>query len=706
MVFNRINVFRILFICVLSLIFTILLIYNNKPVETSLVKSILPGNIAKNTKIIPVLENSSSIIKIVFESDDSNKLSELKNMFMDDVEFEGFTVPEYNFAAMLDKYNQTPSNFISPKTRKLLCGKKYDLVYEQGLERLYNPIGISITEINRDPFMLLNDFLLQNNIANPNNFSDGKYYDTATIKIDSDSDWTNKNIAKLVKAKNKYSKNGNKIYLAGTPIHTYYTAIASSISINIICTLITILIIFLTYFYFKKFRLLIPIALSIAFGFLAGFSATKALYPNFHIITFLFGTTLIGIGIDYSYHYIFRDNSNKNFLKNLTMSLLSTVTAFSLLYLLKIDILSQIASFTITGLTAIHLFIVILYPAIDFPKDFKLFNPCLSKKVKIILSAVMSLVILTGLFKVKFNDSLTALYVPNKNLMTAEALFNKIANRDMQKSTIISVKGNSFQELLETEEKITTLFDEKGINYICISKFIPSIKRQEENYNLAKGLYINKLDKYNDILSIKQINELKSEPFIKNEFDINNFSTFQDLMLDDNTSLIISFSNNLPKINSENAEIIDFQTTVSNYLKTYRIKLLKIIPVIYLVLYFVLLLSYGFKQSVKMFAPIILSTIFVISFVSLLGTELNLFTILGLILILGFTTDYSIFSKNSSKSSLSAVFLACITTTLSFALLIFTTFKLISMLALTTSLGILSNYLFIKMLMKDDESVV
>ncbi len=706
MVFSRINVFRILFISVLSLIFIIMAVKNNKPFETSLIKSILPENITEKTKMVSVLDNSSSLIKIVFESDNSDKLSELKKSFMEELNSDGFAISNHNYAPLLDWYSQTPSNFLSSKTRKLLSDKKYDLVYEQGLERLYNPVGISVVEITKDPFLLLTDFLMQNNLGNGNNYFDGKYYDTERIKIDSNADWANHKISDLIKIRNKYSENGNKVYLAGTPIHTYYTTVASTISINIICVLITFLIIFLTYFYFKKFKLLIPIVLSIAFGFLAGFAITKSIYLNFHLITFLFGTTLIGIGIDYSYHYIFRDDSDKSFLKNLTMSLLSTVISFSLLYILKIDILSQTATFTIAGLTGIYLFIVILYPVINFPKEFKTFDPNFNKKTKITLSVIIIAVISVGLFRVKFDDSLLSLYVPGKKLVTAETLFNKASKHDIKNSAVIAVRGNTLKELTEEEEKVTDLLDEKDINYICVSKFIPSEKRQRENYDLTKELYKNELNKYDGILSAKQINKLKKEDFLYSNFDIRNLPDFKDLMPDNNTSLIISFSNDLPKIESANVEVIDFQTTVSDYLRTYRVNLLKILPLIYLVLYFVLLFSYGIKKSVKMFLPIILSAVFVLSFISMIGIKLNLFTVLGLLLVLGFTTDYSIFSGSKSKNSSSAVFLACLTTALSFALLIFTTFKLISMLALTTSLGILSSYIFIKILPKDKENVV
>ena len=696
MVFNRISIIKIIFILFLTILFSALLFTNKNKVETNLAKSILPKNIIENSQIINISEKQSKAIRVVFESDDENQVKELKQKFLEEINKDSFVVTNPDFIKLIDFYAKSPDCFLSDKTRELLLNQDYDKVYRQGLERLYNPTGIPIIEVAKDPFFLLTDFLFSNNIAGKNNYIDGKYYDTEIIKLRPDIENLDKDIAALVKLKNKLSVNGNKIYLGGTPVHTYYTALASNISINIICILITFIIIFLTYRYFRNLKILLPIALSISFGFLAGFAVSKAIYTNFHIITFLFGTTLIGIGIDYSYHYIFAEKLDKNFVKDLTLSLLSTIMGFSLLYLLKIDVLSQIATFTNTGLIAIYLFILILYPCINFPKPVRLFKIKFNKKIKAGILIFILIVIITGLLRIHFDDSLSSLYTPSRELLKAEQLFNKVSNQNAAQTSIIAVKGNSLQNILEEEEKVCSTLGKNNIEYISLSKFIPSIKRQKENAELINILYQKELKNYSEILSKSQINELintKSQP---QELNINEYPFFEDLIIGNTASLIISFSNKLPEINSQNIEITDFQRTVSNYLRLYRIGFLKILPAIYLLLYLILVLSYGFKTSVKMFLPLVISSAFVIAFVSLIGVKLNLFNLLGLLLALGFTIDYSIFGRKNLLKSETAIFLACITTALSFFLLSFTTFKLISTLALTTALGTFFNYILIK----------
>ena len=695
MVFNRITVLRIFFITILTAIFLILLLRNFGGIETNLAKSILPENIVKNSRIIDVADMQSKSVKVIFESDDENSLEELKQNFVDEVDKKNFLPANLDFLRLLDWYSNSPVNFISPQTRALLLEKNYNAVYEQSLARLYNPAGIPLVEVSKDPFLLLTDFLLSNNLGSKNYYIDGKYYDSEIFKLNAAQDMQSPAIVNLIKLKNKYSDGKNNIYLAGTPVHTYQTSISSSVSINIICFLITILIIFLTYYYFRSFKILLPIALSIAFGFLAGFAISKTIFSTFHIITFLFGTTLIGIGIDYSYHYIFSENFDKSFVKDLTLSLLSTMMAFSLLYFLKIDILNQIATFTNAGLAAIYIFILTIYPCIKFPKSVRFFKFQFNKKIKISVIIFVIFSIITGLLKVNFDDSLTSLYTPAKNLLKAEKLFNKISNLEGGKSVILAVKGESLQKILENEESVTSLLDKKGINYLCISKFIPSIKRQEENETLTKLLYENNLKDYKGILSDKQINLLINEVYKPQGIEIEDFSFFKDLLLNNNTSIIISFSDFIPEVN-KNIEIVDFQGTVSKYLREYRIGFLKILPVIYFLLYFILVLSYGYKQALKMFLPLLISSVFVIAFVSLMGIDLNLFNLLGLLLALGFTVDYSIFGRKNLVKNETAIFLACITTALSFLLLSFTTFKLISTLALTTSLGVIFNYILIK----------
>lgn len=701
MVFNKLNVFKIFLIIILAVLFSVLLIKNQKPIETNLAKSILPKEIVNSTKILQIMDKPSKTIKVVFESEDEDELQKIKQSFIELIDSKTFEVQSYDYTKLLDYYTENPINFLSAETRKLLLQQDYNLVYEQALARLYNPTGVMLVELEKDPYLLLTDYLLSNNINSEKKYFDGKYYDSQILKMNSDEKEINKKLAGLVRLKSELSTKSSKIYLAGVPIHTYYTTLVSTISINLICVLITFFIVFLTYFFFRNLKLLLPIALSICFGLLAGFSISRLLFENFHIITFLFGTTLIGIGIDYSYHYIFSSSKDKEFFKDLNVSLLSTIFAFALLLVLKIEILSQIAVFTIVGLLAIYIFIVLIYPCLNFTAATKFVSIQFGNKTKIIILCSVTTLALVGLLMVKFDDSLAALYKPACNVLKAEILFNKINNQFASKAVAITVKGKNFANILEKEEKITSILDENNITYISISKFIPSEKRQKENHALVKKMYANGLVKYSGILSPMQIEKNIEKKFSYKDFNVDN--SFSDLMLDNETFVIMAFSDNLPQFEEKDVEIVNFQKTISDYLEYYRVIFIKILPAIYAIIFLLLFKFYGLKKSVRMFLPILISSVFVLSFISLLGIKLNLFNMLGILLALGFTIDYSIFAQNKTKETETAIFLACITTAASFFLLSFTGFRLISLLALTLWLGIVFNYVLIKVFTVKDE---
>ena len=94
-----------------------------------------------------------------------------------------------------------------------------------------------------------------------------------------------------------------------------------------------------------------------------------------------------------------------------------------------------------------------------------------------------------------------------------------------------------------------------------------------------------------------------------------------------------------------------------------------------------------------MVLPQIIACFFAIGAGMLLCKELNLFSILALFLILGFTIDYSIFRASASEKSETAVFISCITTSFSFFALSFTSFKLISSLSIILFMGIIMSYI-------------
>ena len=690
----RIAVFFLIFILLFAAGFL-----HKGSIETNLLKTLLPQQVIDSTDIVPILNKSSALLKVVFESDNPSNLEELKQSFVKQIDSDYFEIKKQDISKLLDKYLSQPTNFLSDKTKQLLKDKRYDDVYTKSLENLYNPTGIQLTSLDKDPYLLVDDFIMSNRrISNNIDYFDGKYYDFLSLKIKNDDalspDLSNKKIGQLIKTQKKLSDKHSKIYLAGTPIHSYYTSIRSVFDINIICILSTIIIVFLTYKYFKNLKLLLAISLSIIFGMLTGFVATKLWFNSFQVITMVFSTTLIGIGIDYSYHYFFADKINKNFVKSLSFSLLTTIVPFMLLYFTGIELLEQVAVFTIFGLIGIYLTVLFIYPCFDSYKPVNTYKPIYKLyKAALILLVILSLM---GFIRFKFNDSLTALYSPSKSISKAEMLYSKVSGEDT-KAQIITVKGRNLNDITGTEENVTKELDNNSIDYIALSKIFPSEHKQKENFILVKELYNNNLDKYSEILSPGQIDNLKNTKFIPVEFDT---IYLNDFMLDSNTSMIIVFDNQELNITEKNATVINLQSDIKTYMKHYRHLLLAILPIVILLLYVLLTCLYDYKKAVKILIPSLTGIILSILITTLICGELNLFSVITIFLILGFTIDYSIFRINAEEGTESAIFISCVTTSFSFLLLGLCGFKMLSSMAWVLFFGILTSYLTGYLLLK------
>ena len=654
------------------ILFSILLIgglflTKNGNVETNLLKTILPPNIAQ--EIIPIADKSASVIKVVFETDEN--LEGIKNEFENKLDKNYFEIYKPNNSELLNKYLSNPTNFLSDNTRKLIQLKKYNEVYEEGLKRLYSPVQIS--QIDKDPYLVLDDFL--NSLGNNSEiYFDGKYYDFLQVKfINFDSlspNLSNEKIAEIIKLQKELSQNNSKIYLGGNPIHSYYTSQKSMLTINIICVISLILIIFLTYYYFRNIKNLLPIILSIIFGILSGYIATKLWFKDFQILTLVFSTTIIGIGIDYSYHYIFAEEINKNFIKNLSISLITTLVPFALFYITGIELLKQISIFMLFGLSAIYIFVLLFYPCFNLSRPVK----TLEFNYQTLILIPLCLLAAIGFTRFKFNDTLTSMYSPPKHLQYAESLYEKSSDQNYKKMLII--KGDNLEDILEKEEKVTQNLS----NYICLSKFVPSKSKQKENFDLIKDLYKNNLYNYSNILTQNQIENLKNLNFEPVDFKLTTF--LNNFILNPNTSIIFT---------SDNIQAIDIQSDISKYLKSYRKILLNIFPLVLIIIFLILLTQFGIKKGLKILTPSIIGIFVSIGIVSLIYGEINLFSIISIYLVLGFTMDYAIF-RNSPQNE-DAILVSCLTTSLSFLLLALSNFKLLSTMSLILFFGIVSAYL-------------
>lgn len=723
-----VKIFRILFVLILVTL-GVLVLFKPAHTETNILKAIFSSK--SDNLLVDLSSRFSAKINIIVESNDFEKAEEVSKTVYAKIDKTKMKSSDANITEIIEEYEKYHNNLLSNQTRKYLINKQYDKVEENAYEALYNPVIPPVGSIEDDPFLLLTDFVmnLNENSQAPSSFTpiqqNDKFYSLVMLDVDKELALSptvlNKEVKKLVDIQKEFSKNGTKVYLTGAPIHSYFASSHSIFEINLICILSTLFVIGLVFWYFGSLSPLIPIGLSIGLGIYAGYCMTALVFRNIHILTFVFSTTLIGVCVDYSLHYFVALKEGKigtevikDIFKSLTVSLITTVSAFLILLFADFTLLRQISIFTITGLVTVYGIVVLWYPLLEKiglgykpdnnsnEKHASLHLGIFASKPRLtaqLLSCLIAILLIIGLFHTHFDDNIKNMYTPPKTLLNAEKLFTEIAGTSADTSIFV-VKGNNLEELLQKEEEIADKLN--GIEYQALSKYVPSEKRQKSNQILRKELYRTKLNDFAIFLPVQKRSQLISQNYGNNFLSVNNDFEFmkKNFLIDKNTSIMVVSGYNGEKI--DGVRIINFQKDISAQIKHCRRVCLGLLIPIFGLLYLLLAKIYDKKSGLKILLPSICAVILLFGFLGLFGCSINLFHLLAIFLIIGFGLDYSVFRFTNPEKAGDSVFLSCITTVFSFALLAFAGFKLISSLGTVLSLGLLSSYIFsLKLIEKD-----
>ncbi len=660
--------------------------------ETNLLKAVF-SNSSADEMVVMLSGRYSARINVLVEAVSSSLTAETAEKFYNSVNKDFFKAKDFNFSQVLSEYEKYNKNLLSLSSQKKLEHKKFDEIVQDAYLRLINPFSVMLVPLNEDPFMLFEDYIKSLDNGNVDSIEfNGKYYKVMSLEVNNQDalspDIINKQIKTLVDLQDKISNDDVKIYLTGTPVHSYYASSRSMLEVNIICVLSFLFIVGICYFYFGSLKLLFPIALGLGAGILSGYLVCSIVFSSIHVLTFVFSTTLIGICIDYMLHYFIEKDLDKIF-KSLTVSMLTTVSAFAILLFSGVELLKQISVFTMTGLFMVYSAVVLFCPFVKIETSRKNISFQISDKIKKIFAIFVILVSVAGMFFIKFNDDIRNLYVPSKKLMSAEKLFASVTGGN-RKTSFAVVSGQNIQDILEKEEVISQNLNSS--DYQALSKFVPSIKQQKMNFELRKSLYKSKLNGYAEFLSPIEKQRLLSEKQ-RNDF-LEYMPVFSEFLLSDNRSLMVLYDINNPKIITDSgAEYVDVTRDITQKIRNCRISCVRMLLPIFVILFVLLALIYKPKTAIKITLPSVFAALFAISLVSITGQEINLFHILAIFLIVGFGLDYSVFRASGIKSSSDAVLLSCLTSVFSFLLLAFTSFKLISSLGFILSTGLTVSYL-------------
>jgi predicted exporter len=509
----------------------------------------------------------------------------------------------------------------------------------------------------------------------------------------------------------------NFIY-SGIPFHTYESSKTAQTEISLITTvsLIVIVLIFLL-----AFRAFLPILLSfcaVLVSIAAGTSAVLLFFSEIHIITFVFGTTLIGVCVDYAIHYFVSGGRIGKIMRSITLCFLSTEIAFIALFCAPFMLLKQFAVFLFFGLASAFLSVLCVFPALSAVtvkiaiKKHKSLGafPCVS--ILICFALALITVLFANRHNIKIENDLSSLYTMSERLKESEKTAAAVLNSGASGFYFI-VEGDSPDEVLRREETLCRNLDKvlsnsDGQSYLSVSSFVPSIETQRESYAASKkllplaGQQLSYLGFYGESLELFLDDFASSEgefiifdklpPYIKNivshlwigEIDGSYFTCVLPLHVNA-ASVLTDAAAQLPAVH-----FVNKTKSINAELDALTKNILCLFAAAFILVCIVLFMFYRLKNTLKVCLSIMFSFSCVFAALSIFNIPFGFFSAAALVLIFGMGVDYMVFMIDglSDGESFFAVKLSWLTTELSFGALALSSFAPVHIFGLTVFSGL------------------
>ena len=298
---------------------------------------------------------------------------------------------------------------------------------------------------------------------------------------------------------------------SGVPFHSYESSSQAQRQVSVISAIGIVLVVLL---FLAIFRSPLPAIVSAAAVVLScgiGLAAVLLFFRQIHILTFVFGTTLIGTCVDYSIHFFVhwkgdaavRDGAEirQKILRGVGISFLSTEICFAALFLSPFPFLQQVAAFLFFGLLCAFLTVTCLFPYLPLPpaetrtiallrtqSALRLNAPFLAvfRTLPLVLAMGAVVVLANNRSSVKIDNNLRDMYTMSDHLLESEKITAQVLDYGSV-GWYFLIEGETAQDVLQTEEAFTALLaqaqaDGKLHSYLATSDFVPSRARQERSY--------------------------------------------------------------------------------------------------------------------------------------------------------------------------------------------------------------------------------
>lgn len=513
---------------------------------------------------------------------------------------------------------------------------------------------------------------------------------------------------------------------------------------------IIILILFLA-LYFRRIFAPVLILVPAIIGSLLALAVLTLTKGSISVIALATGSIILGIAVNYSLHVFnhFRHQPNmeevlRDLAHPMTIGSITTIGGFLCLQWVQSDMLRDLGLFAAISLIGASLSSLVFLPQL-ISKERSARNPnhktgwidrLAAYRLESNRKLVIGILLLTIFFsffinKVGFEPDMNKMNFMSDKLRKAEQEVNRLNAFALQSVYIVS-NGVNLQEALTRNEKVVQRLHTlsgtgiikkySGLSSVLISDSLQkarlerwreywtperkaAVLQQVKNQGAAIGFSEQLLQSvntllYTDYLPLADSSALALSPDLLDSYIIRNDSGAKVITLvktapDDKSFLYTEFDH------QDGITVLDMQYVTGRLVDMVRTDFNSISWMVAAIVFFVLLISFGrMELTLIAFIPMLITWIWILGIMGLLGIQFNIVNIIISALIFGLGDDYSLFTidgllqeyKNGKKnlsSFRSSIFLSAITTVTGLGVLIFAEHPSLRSIALIAILGIL-----------------
>lgn len=496
-------------------------------------------------------------------------------------------------------------------------------------------------------------------------------------------------------------------------------------------------ILLLVWFGFRSIRPMLTEMVAVGTGCLVAFAITHWVFGEIHLMTLVFGASLVGVCVDFSFYFMAMQSQHRHIngfavlkplLPSLFMGLMTTLVAYIFLSFTPFPGFKQIAVFSMVGLAAAWITSVLLLPRLPalnaepairrlrFIGQARTFVQA-RKGLRYGLIAAIVVVAGSSLMLLQSNDDIRNLQSMDQSLKQ-EDKYVRERFMQQQSSEYFVVHGKTAAELEHNEQqliqKLQRLQSEGALDaFQALGQWLPPIQQQQQNIQLLQSIPAQALRDYAAALQLNPVDvlawqkQLPQQPLLRpsemagHPLAFLQISATERLVLLQNVHHVVA----LEQLNSAQVQLLRPVNQLSELFQQHRIQAQWLLVFALLTLTLGLGIIYGMKSILPLVLPVTLALISTFAVQAWFGVEINLFSIMGTFLIIGIGVDYAIFYRHGHDHPQvvgMALFLCMMSTLLGFGLLSFSQTYAIHCFGLTVLLGVIFSFIYATLLTSSD----